>query len=213
MQTSRSIQEKRNPNNKPGYFFTFEGIDGVGKTTTLKHVASSLREKNYPVVETYEPTHEEYGQRIRDSFEGERLQPADEARLFVLDRHQHVVNVIVPALKRGEIILCDRYWLSTCAYQGARGLDIEKLIWENSGCPDPDISFLFDLDPEEAHKRLLSSGRNPNMFEDIKYQEKVCALFRGLSTRFRWIVDINATEELRAITDQCLTHILKILDR
>ena len=134
---------------KRGRLVAFEGLDGSGKSTQLERQAARLRAAGHDVVATREPTPGPNGRRIRElAAAGERAPAPDELALFVADRREHVAEVIAPALARGALVLTDRYFLSTVAYQGARGLDPERLLRESEAeFPLPDLALLFDLDP------------------------------------------------------------------
>jgi len=132
-----------------GRLVAFEGIDGAGKSTQLARLAAALRAQGRSVVETREPTDGPWGRRIRAMARaGERVAPAEELRWFVEDRREHVAQVIRPAIAAGAVVLTDRYFLSTVAYQGARGLDPERLLAEaEAEFPLPDLALVLDVDP------------------------------------------------------------------
>jgi dTMP kinase len=105
-----------------GLLIVFEGIDGTGKSTQMSLLARYLREKDLAVIETREPTNGQFGQQIRALYTNRNgVSPEQELELFLNDRLEHVENVLKPALHEGKIILCDRYFLSTAAYQGVVG--------------------------------------------------------------------------------------------
>lgn len=145
-----------------GFFVTFEGIEGCGKSTQLKLAAQSLEERDYPLCCTREPGGTAIGMHIRKLLLSESstgLAPLSEALLYMSDRFQHIQDVIRPALNEGRIVLCDRYHDSTIAYQGyARSIPLELLdaIWKSSGAAlEPDLTILLDLDPAEGLERSL----------------------------------------------------------
>jgi dTMP kinase len=147
---------------KPGFFITFEGIEGCGKTTQLKLVAQSLEEQGHTVCRTREPGGTELGIHIRKLLLSEKnsgLTHLSEALLYMADRFQHIEEVIQPALEAGQIVLCDRYHDSTIAYQGyARRIPLNFLdaIWKNSGSAvEPDLTLLLDLEPKAGLERSL----------------------------------------------------------
>jgi dTMP kinase len=143
-----------------GRFITFEGMDGCGKTTQLRMLANSLRDKNKAVVETVEPGGTEIGQQIRRIL----LDPANsvihartELLLYFASRAQNVEQVIRPALDDGRIVLCDRFTDSTLVYQGCgRGLDTEMVLeLDRIACQGlkPDATILIDVDPKTSLAR------------------------------------------------------------
>lgn len=118
-----------------GKLIAFEGIDGTGKSTQLKLLATFLRQRGQLVLETKEPTDGPVGQQIRALFHNRKsLSLDEELELFIEDRRMHVLQHILPALEQGAFVLTDRYYYSTAAYQGARGADPE-LIFEKINLP------------------------------------------------------------------------------
>jgi dTMP kinase len=112
-----------------GLFIVFEGIDGTGKSTQLHLLAEKLRQLNYAVVATREPTNGPYGKKIRELFVDRGVvSREEELELFIADRDQHVKETIAPALEDGCVVICDRYYLSTLAYQGANGMDMDIIL-------------------------------------------------------------------------------------
>lgn len=143
-----------------GLFITFEGIEGCGKTTQLNLAARALIERGYEVITTAEPGGTALGKRIREVLLKSDLSVSAEAELllFMADRVQHVREVINPALSEGKVVLCDRFFDATLAYQGyGRGIKIEaiKEIYALAvGNLHPDMTLLFDLNLKEGFNRL-----------------------------------------------------------
>lgn len=157
-------------------FISFEGIDKSGKTTQAKLLADFLLEKNYPVVLTKEPGGTLPGEKIKGIILKESLiTPLCELFLYLADRTQHVEKVIKPALKKGKIIISDRYADASLAYQGyGRGIPIEfikKLNLEATGGIEPDITFLLDIEPERSFLREGKSDRIEN--ENLRFYKRV----------------------------------------
>ena len=146
-------------------FITLEGIEGSGKTTLIENLADVFRTLNHEVLVTREPGGCALGRELRQMLLNPETEICPEAELFLFlaDRAQHVAEVIRPALKRGEVVLCDRYADSTVVYQGyGRGLDIEKLRSLNDvaiGGLWPDRTFVLDMDPADALKRAWTARR------------------------------------------------------
>ncbi len=163
-----------------GRFFVFEGIDGTGKSTQVRMLAQSLRQRGLDVVETFEPSDGPHGRRLREMF-GRRheLTPEEELALFMADRLDHVERVIKPALAAGKTVVCDRYYLSTAAYQGAAGADAGEIIRKNREfAPEPDLFIILELPPAIGRARISSlRGEEPNDFEKQDYLERVAARF------------------------------------
>lgn len=181
-----------------GRLLAFEGLDGSGKTTQLAGLARRLRARGHDVVATREPTSGVHGQRIRAmAAAGERAAPAEELRLFLEDRREHVAEVIAPAIARGALVLSDRYFLSTVAYQGARGLDPLVLLRESEAeFSLPDLALLFELDPRACLERVRTRGGTPEpAFERLDRLERVAAVFRSLDRPYLVRVDARGSED------------------
>jgi dTMP kinase len=171
----------------PGRLIIVEGIDGTGKTTLVKGLYRRLLAHGRPAVCTFEPSDGPWGRKLRKSFSApERLAPESELELFQKDRRDHVAQVLKPDLAEGKVVVCDRYYFSTMAYQGARGLDPEAIRKANEAfAPTPDLVLLLDLAPEVALRRIRDTrGQTPNSFEQLAYLERVAAIFETLKDPF-----------------------------
>lgn len=163
---------------KKGFFITFEGVDGCGKTTQLTKVKEYLEQKGFCVVTTREPGSLDTGKEIRNILLHSKSQVSDrcEMFLFLADRANHVEMFIEPNLQEGKIVLCDRYTDSTIAYQGfARGQDIKLLKDLNNiatGNLKPDLTLLYDVDTEISLQRV---GREQDRMEasGVEFHKKV----------------------------------------
>ncbi len=167
----------------PGRLVAFEGLDGCGKSTQIAALERTLVEAGVSVLRTHEPTDGPTGRRIRRmARSGRAVDPQQELALFVEDRRQHVSEVIAPALAEGRVVLTDRYFLSTVAYQGARGLDPDKILEESEAeFPLPDLAILLDVDPERGMQRVEARGAAPEpVFERRAFLEQVAANFLDL---------------------------------
>ncbi len=161
-------------------FIVFEGIDGAGKSVQAKMLADRLQIDGIPYILTAEPSDSPTGRYIRSL--KVRPEPAEEARLFTEDRRHHVQNVIVPALKRGDMVICDRYVYSSAAYQGARGIDPEKILAENRQFAAPDLIFLLEVTVDMALSRIGFGRANRfSAFEGRSDLEAVHAIYGGLT--------------------------------
>jgi dTMP kinase len=197
-------------------FITFEGGDGSGKTTQLKALESYLTASGKSCLPTREPGGTSLGKLIRRVLLEVGKQPITsptELFLYLADRAQHIHEVIIPALKQGKIVLCDRHTDSTLAYQGyGRGIDLGLLRNLNDIASQgikPDLTLLFDCPAEIGLSRTAqrqsrtASGRNEDRFEreKIEFHERVRAGFlelaRAESHRFRIIDAARSAEEVR----------------
>ena len=152
-----------------GRFITVEGIDGAGKSSQIAHIVELLRSRGLEVVSTREPGGTRLGERLRELLLHEPMNLETEALLMFAARLEHVARVIEPALARGAWVVCDRFSDATFAYQGGgRGLDLHKIAqledWVH-GKLQPDLTLVFDLEPEVAAGRLARAGNAPDKFE------------------------------------------------
>ncbi len=166
-----------------------EGIDGAGKSTQAARLAAALRAAGYDVVASREPTGGPYGQRIRELARGGRagVTAEEELALFLADRREHVEGVIRPALAAGKVVLLDRYYLSTMAYQGALGLDVKDIQTKNEAfAPPPDLALILTLPVHDALARIAGNrpGGPDAAFELADYLERVAAIFASMPARF-----------------------------
>lgn len=166
-----------------GILIVFDGIDGAGKTTQVQLLNDVLVAAGEAVTCSKEPTEGPWGRMIKASAHNGRMTLGDELQAFVEDRKQHVQETINPALARGEVVILDRYYFSTVAYQGARGADIEAIHREMRRiAPEPDVTFLLDLSPSVALNRIaVSRGEVPNLFEREDSLQAVRGIFRTLA--------------------------------
>ena len=157
----------------PGLFISFEGIDGAGKSTHITALADAFTAAGRQVTLTREPGGTPLAEKLRALVLNDAMDPLTESLLIFAARRDHVATVILPALARGDVVLCDRFTDATFAYQGAgRGFDLATLRileqWvqstDSTGLLQPDLTVWFDLDPHEAAKRLVGA-RLPDKFE------------------------------------------------
>jgi dTMP kinase len=156
-----------------GLFISFEGIDGAGKSTHISALADAFRAAGRVVTLTREPGGTQLAEKLRAMVLNDAMDPLTESLLIFAARRDHLSCVIVPAIARGEVVLCDRFTDATFAYQGAgRGFDLAILRtleqWVQSAGANswtqPDLTVWFDLNPTEAAKRL-ADARIPDKFE------------------------------------------------
>ncbi|ADV68023.1 dTMP kinase [Deinococcus maricopensis] len=171
-----------------GLFITFEGPEGAGKSTQVRALTAHLAALGVPHTLTREPGGTPFGTRVRDVLLDPTLQidPLPEFLLYSASRAQLVTDVIRPALARGEVVICDRYFDSSLAYQGGgRGLSSEllrRITHEATGGLTPHLTFLLDLDPSVGLGRVAARGQ-PDRLEraDLDFHTRVRARFLDLA--------------------------------
>lgn len=186
-------------------FITFEGGEGAGKTTLVEKVHKALSSKGLSVFQTRAPGGSKLGSGIRELLLHKNF-PIDrksELFLFLADRAQHVEETILPALKEGQIVLCDRFNDSTIAYQTARGLD-EKKIREflsfATGGLEPILTIYLDIDPNIGFQRIKKDGVTKDRIESehLDFHQKIRETFHHIGRRepkrFH-IIDASASPE------------------
>lgn len=177
-----------------GRFIVFEGIDGSGKTLQLARAAEWIRRKGYETVTLKEPTDGKWGTKIRSILEGNEpvVTPEEELMLFINDRRENISEHILPALEKGCIILQDRYYYSSIAYQGARGLNTAEIESRHKTfVVKPDLLLIFDIDPQKGLERICQTRNSQlSIFERIDYLRRVKEIYDALSGDY--ILHINA---------------------
>jgi dTMP kinase len=188
------------PHHFSGFLIAIEGIDGTGKTTQAHLVQERLQEKKLCVIRTKEPTTGKWGQILRDSALTGRLSLEEEVETFLKDRREHVETVINPHLQAGHIVIADRYYFSTMAYQGARGIDPNELLRQNElFAPEPDLLVILDIEPKFGLERIRTRGDRANHFETTGTLEKARAIFNSIEKPYLFRLD--ATQEPSVIGD------------
>tara|TARA_B110000196_G_scaffold303543_1_gene299477 strand:- start:338 stop:922 length:585 start_codon:yes stop_codon:yes gene_type:complete len=157
-----------------------EGIDGCGKSTQSKLLMKKFEENNEKTIILKEPTDGKYGKKLWEMLSGKREATTEQILdLFVMDRKEHVKEKINPALKEGKIVLMDRYYYSTMAYQAAAGIDVNRIRKDNEFAPKPDIVLIFDLPVDLAMKRVIGHSV-ADVFEKEEHLEKVREAYLNL---------------------------------
>ena len=156
-----------------GILVALEGIDGAGKTLVASLVAGRLRGRGLSVLVTREPWSPEYRALIR-SLPDDDYSPVIEALLFAADRLVHVERIIVPGLASHDVVITDRYYYSSAAYQGARGVPVPWILGINAFAPEPDLAVYLDVPPDEGLRRRARAGR-----QDLSRFEKLDILRRA----------------------------------
>jgi len=178
-----------------GLLIVIEGIDGTGKSTQARHLAQWFANHGREVVLSREPTDGPWGRKLRESAATGRLSAEDELTFFLKDRIQHVDEIITPALMSGKVVVLDRYYFSTMAYQGARGLDPGEIRSMNAAfAPTPDLLLILDLDVDTAHQRIDHRGDEANEFEKYESLTRCREIFLSLKNEpFCRVIDSRGT--------------------
>ncbi|AKJ29769.1 dTMP kinase [Caldimonas brevitalea] len=196
------------PHDLPGTLISIVGFDGSGKTTQITALAERFRAEGRTVVETRQPTdwyrneaavqhfHEEGGSRER-------------ARILALfaaaDRHRHVQEVILPALRRGAVVICDRYVYATFGVFIHRGVDPAFLVTLNQGVPRPDFAFFLDLPTASLIERLRSRDGDKLKFEERSPEriEAIVSIYRGMAGQ---LIRVDGAQSREAVTAALWSH-------
>ncbi|MFA5235501.1 MAG: dTMP kinase [Bacilli bacterium] len=203
-------------------FITIEGPEGSGKTSVMNLVCSRLLAEGYPIVRTREPGGTPIAEKIRDIIldkANTNLDPRAEALLYAASRRQHLVEKVWPALKAGQIVICDRFLDSSLAYQGgARALGVNPVLKVNLFATEafyPDMTLLFDIDPKIGLSRInKTANREVNRLdlEALSFHRKVRRAFLKLARKYadRYVV-IDASLSFDEVVAQAESIIRKAL--
>jgi len=180
-------------------FLVFEGIDGAGLTTHARMTEKYLVHRGYKVLLTKEPTDGLIGGLIRAALRGEwEAEPETLQLLFAADRSRHVSRVIAPALKKGYAVISDRYLFSSLAY-GSLECDYEWLKEVNSRFPLPDVTFVLDLDPEVAVRRIKQERFAFELFERIEMLDNVRRAYLRIAREYPNVFVVQTDDEVGAV--------------
>ena len=201
---------------QPGLFISFEGIDGAGKSTHISALAQAFKAQGRAVTLTREPGGTPLAEKLRSLVLQDAMDPLTEALLMFAARRDHLDCVILPALARGDVVLCDRFTDATFAYQGGgRGFDeevlsqLERMVQTSPTQPtlvQPALTVWFDLSPEEAAKRL-AGARVPDKFESqpLAFFQRVAQGYaRRLKAEPARFARINAAQTQPAVWQEVL---------
>lgn len=198
-----------------GLFITLEGPEGSGKTTAALKMVDTLKTLGYEVVYTREPGGIEIAEQIRQVIldpKNTAMDAKTEALLYAASRRQHLVEKVMPALKEGKIVLCDRFVDSSLVYQGmGRGLGIDTVYQMNLFAIEdvmPDLTIFFDVKPEVGLARIAAdSNREVNRLdmETIDFHHKVYNGYVEVAKHFpNRIVTVDASKDKDEVFDQCM---------
>jgi dTMP kinase len=194
---------------KKGVFICIEGLDGCGKTTQAKLLVARLRQQ-YDAVYTAEPSDGKIGSFIRRSYlySERRISHVAEALLFAADRVDHLEREVLPALRKGQVVVSDRYVYSSMAYQGAAGLDLGWIKKINEYAIRPDLAFFIDVTPEVVMQRLR---RRRTVMENLSTQQRVREVYLKFVNE-GILVRIDGEQTKEAVANALLAVVLTFLE-
>lgn len=206
-----------------GRFIVLEGLDGAGTTTQVERLAAALRAEGHPVLTTREPSDGPVGTMIRQALAGRLglpggagpLAPETLALLFAADRTDHLTARVLPALAAGQIVLCDRYVLSSLAYQGAT-LPMDWVEAVNACAVSPDLTLFVGVAPEVAARRRKARGGAAELFEADEAQRRIAKQYVAAIRRrekHERIIHIDGEQGIDAVTAASLAEVRKLLSR
>lgn len=201
-------------------FITIEGPEGSGKTSVINAVVERLKQEGFPILLTREPGGTPIAEAIRSIILDKKNTALDaraEALLYAASRRQHLVEKVWPNLQEGKIVLCDRFIDSSLAYQGGgRGLGVDAILNINLFATEgifPDLTLLFDIEPEQGLKRISASRKrevNRLDLEKLSFHQKVRTTFLNLAKQYaKRFVIIDASKSFEDVVETTYQMILK----
>ena len=207
---------------KKGFFITFEGPDGSGKTTVAKLVVDKLIHNGYEVVHTREPGGIEIAEQIRNVIldsKNTKMDSKTEALLYAASRRQHLVEKVIPAINENKIVICERFVDSSLAYQGfARNLGFEDILKINDfaiGDLYPDLTIYLDVDEEIGLKRVNSRNETKDRLdsESKSFHHKVVEGYKEVIKRFKdRIRVVDASKSVEDVVNESFNIIIKYIN-
>lgn len=204
-----------------GLFITFEGCEGSGKTTLINHIYEKLVNEGKKVYKTREPGGATISEQIRNvilNVENVKMDKRTEALLYAASRRQHLIEVVVPKLEEGYIVLCDRYIDSSLAYQGyAREIGIKEVLdinlFATSGLL-PDKTIYVDVAPEVGLARIKENNRNQNRLdlEKMAFHQNVYKGYEEVIKMFpNRFIRINGDQDVNKVYQDCMKELRNII--
>ncbi len=204
-----------------GYFITFEGGEGTGKTTIINYISKYLNDKGYGVVTTREPGGIDIAEQIRSiilDVKNTKMDYRTETLLYAASRIQHLAEKVIPALNSGKIVLCDRYLDSSLVYQGiARNLGIDNVLKINMFALEymPNITFFIDVKPEICFKRLKDNNREMDRLdlENMDFHNMVYEGYKEIAKMYpSRIISIDGDRKIEDIIEDIRIRIDKLIE-
>lgn len=204
-----------------GFFITFEGPDGSGKTTAATGVYNRLLSEGYNVIYTREPGGINISEQIRDVIldpKNTEMDAKTEALLYAASRRQHLVEKIIPSLKQGKIVICDRFVDSSLAYQGyARKLGIEEVYSINQFAIEnhlPDKTIFLDIDAQTGLDRISTRTNKDRLDQEaLSFHNDVFEGYKVVMEMFKdRVVKVDATKTVEEVIELCYKEVLKVIN-
>lgn len=196
----------------PHLLIAIEGIDGAGKTTQASLLSERLKELGYDVAVFHEPTMGTWGRKVALLSEhGRTATPEEESNFFLEDRKEDVEKNILPALKRGKIVIMDRYYYSNMAYQGAKGLDVAEIERKNLQiAPKPRLVFILDTSVETAKERI-TYGRQSKLNHFEQRLEPVRNIFLNLAKSHPEVRVVDGEKKQADVHEEIFNSVSKLI--
>lgn len=190
-------------NTHPGKFITFEGLDGSGQSTQVELLEKFLNEKGLSAVKTKEPTlNSKVGKELREILDRQKEASFQKLQeLFAEDRKEHLENFIIPNLKKGINVICDRYFFTAFAF-GSINLDLNWLIEINDDFLMPDVAFFLDVRPETCLRRIEEKNKKKTLFENREKLEKAYQNFKEIVKKFSSLKSINGEKPIKEVFEE-----------
>ena len=206
-----------------GLFITFEGGEGSGKTTVCKYIYNRLLEEGVDAIYSREPGGVDIAEQIRNvilSVKNTAMDVRTEALLYAASRRQHLVEVILPALQAGKVVICDRFIDSSLAYQGyARNIGIDEVMEINRFAIDtcmPDLTLFFDVEPEIGLSRINRRGEALDRLdrEKLSFHHKVYEGYKIVCEKYpERIKTIDASQHVEKVEEDAYMFVRELIDR
>ncbi|MGK0188114.1 MAG: dTMP kinase [Verrucomicrobiales bacterium] len=188
-----------------GLFVVIDGIDGAGKTTQCALLAQFFGERGILCALSKEPTGVDWGKKLRESAASGRLSLEDELDYFIKDRRDHIARTIQPVLDAGGVVILDRYYYSTVAYQGSRGGDQSEILRvHHAFAPEPDVGIIMDIPASGGLWRVRARGDEPNEFEDQQALDQAREIFRDLAAKNDHLSLLDASQSVAVLKKSVL---------
>lgn len=191
-----------------GKFIVFEGLDGSGQTTQVKLLAEFLRKKNLEVLITKEPTLDsKAGKLIRAVLDKkEKIPPKKLQELYAQDRKEHLNKVIIPNLKKGKIVISDRYFFSSFAY-GSLAVPLNFLLKINDKFLMPDITFFINTKSKTSFLRVKRRGKKQTFFEEENKLKKVYQNYKKIFKKFKNVIFIDGEKSILKVHQEIKEYV------